>query len=199
MFNCAKYFTYLNLYLENYSKGRFALITNNSDLKDNYVNKNPMLKSAGIFRDWPEDRLIYFNLDDNFLCLINEEDHLKVKLNTNEVAKISDNLVLYFDFLEKLENNFSFAYDNEIGYLNSIPINSGASTFFSVKLKIPKSQENFIKIVDALEESANDLNLNLNKNEGNDDFSILTITNKSPYYSFANLLIDIIKFKDFLK
>ncbi len=168
-------------------------------MKEIYLNKNLLLKSAGVFRDWPDDRLIYFNLDDNLLCFINEEDHLKIKLNTNDPVNITDNLVMYFDFLEKLEDNFSFAFDNEIGYLNSLPINSGSSTYFNVKIKVAKNEENYKNIVNALEESQNDLILSLDKNENNKEYSILSISNKSPYYSFANLLIDIIKFKDFLK
>jgi protein-arginine kinase len=184
--------------LDDYCKGRFSLINNNPQAKENYINKNPLLKSAGIFRDWPEDRLIYFNLDDNLLCLINEEDHLKIKLNTSDRTKMTDNLVLYFDLLEKLENNFSFAYDNDIGYLNSLPINSGASTYFNIKIKAPKNPDNFKKIKQALEESEKDLLLDF-KDQESSDYSILSISNKTPYYSFANLLIDMIKIKDYLK
>lgn len=193
-----KYFLNNIKFLDDFNKGTFSLISNNPQAKDNYINKNPLLNSAGIFRDWPEDRLIYFNLDENLLCLINEEDHLKIKLNTTDSSKMTDNMVLYFDFLEKLENNFSFAYDNEMGYLNSLPINSGASSYFNIKIKVPNKAENFNNIRKSLEESERDLSLNFN-DQGISEYAILSISNKSPYYSFANLLIDIIKIKDFLK
>lgn len=171
------------------------MISKNPELRESYINKYLLLKSAGIFRDWPEDRLIYFNLEDNLLCLINEEDHLKIKLNCSDKEKLTDNLVLYFDFLEKLESSFSFAYENDIGYLTSSPNNTGASTFFNIKIKIPNNEENYSAIFKAMEESINDLDINIEKG---DDYSVLRLSNKSPYYSFANLLIDIIKIKGFI-
>ena len=121
---------------------------------------------------------------------------MKIKLNSIDPNKITDDLVVYFDFLEKLENKFSFAFDNDIGYLSSIPSNVGASTFFNVKLKIANKVENFEKIGKSLEESLNDLAFDFEKK--NEDFTVLTLSNKSPYYSFANLLIDLIKIKDYL-
>ena len=41
---------------------------------------NEFLKSAGIYRDWPDGRTIYFNSSNVFNAFINEEDHLKVIL-----------------------------------------------------------------------------------------------------------------------
>ena len=72
--------------------------------------------------------------------------------------KISNNLVTYFDLLHKLEEEFAFAYDNEIGYLNTLPINSGSATFFSCKIKIPKNEFNKAQ-------------------EYNDDYALIVISN----------------------
>ena len=41
---------------------------------------NEFLKSAGVYRDWPDGRAIYFNANNFFNVIINEEDHLKVIL-----------------------------------------------------------------------------------------------------------------------
>jgi hypothetical protein len=148
------------------------------------------------------------------MIFINEEDHLQIKLNTNDKEKISDNLVTYFDLLEKLEEKFAFAYDNDIGYLNTLPINSGSATFFSCKIKVPKNEFNkgnvLQEIIKKIEDGEKDLNIRLEKNLKNnndndnnnndiENYDILSISNKSPYYSFANFLIDLMKIKDHLR
>ena len=60
--------------------GNFLTPTDNKEINRKYFEKNPLLKSSGIFKDWPEDRLIYLNLEEELILFINEEDHLKIKL-----------------------------------------------------------------------------------------------------------------------
>ncbi len=191
---------------ENFFKGNFFTPTTDKEINKKYFEKNPLFKSAGIFKDWPLDRLIYLNLQNELMIFINEEDHLQIKLNTKDKEKISNNLVTYFDLLHKLEEEFAFAYDNEIGYLNTLPINSGSATFFSCKIKIPKNEFNkgdvLLEIIKKIEDGGKDLNLSIDKNVNenvNENYYILSISNKSPYYSFIDFLIDILKIKEHLR
>lgn len=136
------------------------------------------------------------------MIFINEEDHLKIKLKATDKAKIADNLVTYFDLLEKFEEKFAFAWDNDIGYLNTVPINVGCATLFSCKMKVPKTEINkgnvLNEIIKKIEDGEKDLNITLDKIEKG-EFDVLTISNKSPFYSFANFLIDLMKIKDHLR
>ncbi len=49
---------------------------------------NEFLKAAGIYRDWPDGRTMYFNMNSLFNVFINEEDHFKLiirqKINENK-------------------------------------------------------------------------------------------------------------------
>ena len=39
---------------------------------------SPLLTSAGMARDWPDARGIFLNSKKNFLCWVNEEDHIRI-------------------------------------------------------------------------------------------------------------------------
>jgi len=47
-------------------------------------DQNQFLRSSGIYRDWPDARLIYLNGHDKVNLLVNEEDHLKLRFNYNK-------------------------------------------------------------------------------------------------------------------
>ena len=72
----------------------------------------------------------------NFSIMINEEDHFRIQILDSgmdlEVLWQSLNLVE-----EQLNQNISFAYDSQFGYLASNPLNSGSGLRVSVLLHLP--------------------------------------------------------------
>ncbi len=43
---------------------------------EKFVNSNFILRSAGLYRHFPDDRLVYMNF--GIICIINEEDHINI-------------------------------------------------------------------------------------------------------------------------
>ena len=72
----------------------------------------------------------------NFSIMINEEDHFRIQILDSgmdlEMLWQSLNLVE-----EQLNQNISFAYDSQFGYLASNPLNSGSGLRVSVLLHLP--------------------------------------------------------------
>jgi hypothetical protein len=117
-----------------YSKGKFYAI--NQKYLD-YPNKFPLLKEYGVYSDWPNDRVIYKNKD--IVVIINEEEHLKFKLNFNKIyskEKLTTSLFELYEMLDQFEKIVPFAYDDKFGYLSSLPSNTGNSIHFQLKVKL---------------------------------------------------------------
>jgi protein-arginine kinase len=170
------------------NKGRFNALAYSHE----FLNDFPLLKSAGVYRDWPDDRVIYINDSEGLILLINEEDHIKIKLNLKESGKIAESLMHYYELLEILEKELIIAYDKEFGYLAALPSNVGSGTYFRIKIKLNGKNENQDEIIKILEKSKNDIEYYIFENQ-------LVITNKTPFYNFANCLVELINLKDHLK
>jgi hypothetical protein len=179
------------------TKGKFARLSNDK----NFVNENLMLKSAGVFRDWPEDRVAYIN--DNFICYINEEDHLKLKINgkIGDKDNLSGMILRYFEFLEKMEKNVNFCVHNNLGYLTTLPSNIGTGTYFKLKIKINPNKATHVEIIKKMEENSKDILFEIKKISKEDEIEkfILEIETKNPFYSFSTLLVDILGIKEHFK
>ena len=59
--------------------GKFLSLENKSETFS-VKEQNPLYRSAGFYRDWPDSRFIYVNADQQITLIANEEDHLKLIL-----------------------------------------------------------------------------------------------------------------------
>jgi protein-arginine kinase len=159
---------------------------------ENFVNGNPILKSGQVYRDFPDDRIIYINSD--LIVLINEEDHIKIKINTKEIKTPGKSLLNYYLLLEELEKELVIAYDKDLGYLSTLPTNLGSATFFKLKIKLTDSHHS--EILNQLSKIKDEANLTITKEN---EIYYLNISNKTSFYNLANLLVEIISIKDYLK
>ena len=169
------------------SKGDFTEISDLKKLKETCSNFK-LLKHANVFRNWPENRYVYKNNNNNFHCIINEEDHLKLQMKVKD--DFTDAILNYFDFLEKIETELNFAYDNKLGFLNTLANNLGTGNYFKIKLKTnDKNKDDLSELIKNFD--VNDYNIAVEEGQ-------LELSNKHPYINFASLLIDIIGAKEFL-
>jgi arginine kinase len=170
-------------------KGRFDKLSYSNE----FLNDYPFLKSAGVYRDWPDDRLIYINDNERFILLLNEEDHIKIKLNLKDSASLSNSLLQYYELLELLEKTLPIAIDKDLGYLSTLPNNVGSGTYFRIKMRINGGNEEQVKEIKQV----------LDKNKSEIEYFLegdqLVLINKTPFYNFANCLVELLSIKDFLK
>jgi creatine kinase len=171
------------------SEGLFSPVRNKYD-------NDILLYSAGVFRDWPNDRMIYLNNPSRLICLINEEDHLKVKLNSVDSKEMTNAILNYFEFLEKMESKVNFVIHEKFGFLNSQPVNSGTGTYFALKIKISSDQERHKDMLQKMEESKKDLYIEITQQDGQ---YYLNLSNSNPFYTFSTLLIELLNIKDYFK
>lgn len=125
------------------SKGQEAKLSQSSALFD------PFFQACGFYKDFPDGRMSYVSNDGCISIVTNIEDHLKVGLNIkNESVNKNENesnnnnefsvksLIDYFEFLNKLEKENSFCYDENLGYINTLINNLGKKNeIFSHKKK----------------------------------------------------------------
>ncbi|XP_066297897.1 arginine kinase-like [Branchiostoma lanceolatum] len=123
--------------------------------------------AAGISRDWPEGRGIFYNKEKTFLVWVNEEDHVRIismqKGNTildstsanrnicslSIQSKTGADVKEVFDRLCRGINAISqallrhaqteFAFHKHYGYLSSCPTNLGTGMRASVHVSVPRS------------------------------------------------------------
>jgi len=175
-------------------KGNFK---ENSEKISDTVNKNKnILSSAGVFRDWPNGRLIYKNNKDAFTCFINEEDHLKMTMNTKNPSHMTNDILFYFDFLESIEKKVIFAYDKYLGYLNCLSSNLGNGTYYYIKLRIKDDPTIISEIRKKLNENIKEISIDILKEEGK---AIIQLSNKNPYFGFSAIMVEILGIKEYLE
>merc|ERR1712054_285531 len=95
------------------------------------------LESAGLEREWPDNRGIFHNDAKTFLVWVNEEDQLRII----SMQKGSDILAVFqrlADAANKIEAKAKFANDEHFGYISTCPTNSGTGLRASVHINLPK-------------------------------------------------------------
>ena len=180
-----------------YSKGKFYAI--NQKYLD-YPNKFPLLKEYGVYSDWPNDRVIYKNKD--IVVIINEEEHLKFKVNFNKTdskEKLTTSLFQLYEMLDQFEKIVPFAYDDKFGYLSSLPSNTGNSIHFQLKVKLNSDIEKQEKIKSNLTTLSRQFNDNLIVSiESSDNSKVLKIINSSANVPFVQIMLELLQNKEFL-
>lgn len=114
------------------------------------------LDAAGLNREWPEGRGIFYNNDRSFLVWVNEEDQLRII----SMEKGGD-MCSVFNRLSRavisLEKSLDFLFDNHIGYITSCPTNLGTAMRASVHIKLPGLASD----MDLFQKTADDLNIQI--------------------------------------
>eukprot|EP00058_Branchiostoma_floridae_P017179 XP_002602667.1 hypothetical protein BRAFLDRAFT_210236 [Branchiostoma floridae] len=99
---------------------------------------------AGMARDWPEGRGIFYNHDKTFLAWVHEEDHLRI-ISMQKGAnfkQVFDRLCRGINAINKAllkHAQTEFACHKQYGYLSSCPTNLGTGMRASVHMHIPNT------------------------------------------------------------
>lgn len=95
------------------------------------------LESAGVNRDWPNNRGIFRSNDELFLTWVSEEDSMRIMSMQKgaDIAAVFNRLSTALDCINK---HIEFAFDNKLGYLTTCPTNLGTGMRASVHIAIPK-------------------------------------------------------------
>jgi len=102
---------------------------------------SPLLTCAGMARDWPEGRGIWFNKAKNFLVWINEEDHIRV-ISMQKDGNMKQVFTRWCDGLNLFEAEIKkagheFMWNQHLGYVLTCPSNLGTGVRCGVHVKIP--------------------------------------------------------------
>ena len=94
------------------------------------------LEAAGLNRDWPEGRGIFYNENRTFLVWVNEEDQLRIisMQMGGDIGEVFTRLALG---IEEINKYMGFAHDPSLGYITSCPTNLGTALRASVHIKLP--------------------------------------------------------------
>ncbi len=105
------------------------------------------LESAGVNRDWPKNRGIFFSSDKKFLVWVSEEDSMRIisMQQGADIAAVFNRLATALDFINQ---KITFAFDDVRGYHTTCPTNLGTAMRASVHIRIPKlsAQANFAEV-----------------------------------------------------
>ena len=89
-----------------------------------FRDEDNVLEDAGIKRDWPNHRGVYYNADQSLMIWVNIEDHFRV-VSTQKGADIGE----VFERLAKaskiLSRHDEFAHSDTLGFLTCCPSNLG--------------------------------------------------------------------------
>ncbi len=99
------------------------------------------LESAGLNRDWSNDRGIFHNKDKTFLVWINEEDQLRI-ISMQKGGNIKQVFERLADAVSEIQQKIAFSYTNRLGYISSCPTNLGTAMRASVHIKLPNLGNN---------------------------------------------------------
>jgi creatine kinase len=105
------------------------------------------LESAGVNRDWPNNRGIFFSNDKKFLVWISEEDSMRI-ISMQQGADVAEVFSRLSTALDHINQKINFAFDDVRGYHTTCPTNLGTAMRASVHIKIPKlsAQPNFEEV-----------------------------------------------------
>ncbi len=121
----------------------------NQMIKDHFLFKqgDRFLESAGVNRDWPNNRGIFFSEDKKFLVWISEEDSMRI-ISMQQGGDIAEVFERLSKALEHINQHIAFAFDSTRGYHTTCPTNLGTAMRASVHIKIPKlsAHQDFEKI-----------------------------------------------------
>lgn len=136
-------------------------------------------EAAGINRDFPESRGIFYSQDNKVRIWVNEEDHLRVisQEQSSDISGVFNRLILA---LNHLSSQLEFAYDRKYGFLTSCPTNLGTAMRAGVHIKLRKLD----KDRSLLNSLANRHKLQIRGTEGENtqvDKSIFDISNKQRF------------------
>ena len=104
------------------------------------------MKSAGMARDWPLNRGLYYNAnDDTFVCL-NNRDHVHLCAK-QEGADIQGAYFRYCKAMNEIRSQLKFdghefMYSERLGYISTCPSDLGTGMRASVHIKLPALCEN---------------------------------------------------------
>ena len=144
--------------LEGEFKGNYYSLNNITEeakemlINDHFLFKegDRFLKSAGLNREWPDNRGIFHNKDKTFLVWINEEDQLRI-ISMQKGGNIKEVFSRLARALKILEEKLEFIFDDHLGYITSCPTNLGTAMRASVHIKLYHLKEKkleFEKIAD---------------------------------------------------
>lgn len=100
-----------------------------------------IVTSAGMVRDWPDARGIWYNNHKNFLAWINEEDHVRLTAMEkggaflNVFTRFCNGMTLFENALKRLGH--SFAWTRHHGYLVTCPSNLGSGLRVGINVRLP--------------------------------------------------------------
>jgi creatine kinase len=102
---------------------------------------SPLLTCAGMARDWPDARGIWFNKAKNFLVWINEEDHVRV-ISMQRDGNMKQVFTRWCNGLNAFEEEvkkagYEFMHNEHLGYVLTCPSNLGTGVRCGVHVKIP--------------------------------------------------------------
>merc|ERR1711981_1294521 len=102
---------------------------------------SPLLTCAGMARDWPDARGIWFNKAKNFLIWINEEDHIRV-ISMQKDGNMKEVFTRWCNGLNQFEAELKsagneFMWNEHLGYVLTCPSNLGTGVRCGVHVKIP--------------------------------------------------------------
>lgn len=98
------------------------------------------LDAAGMMRDWPDGRGIFFNTNKTFLVWVNEEDHLRI-ISMQSGADIEGVFRRLANAVNAIDKLLSFQYTDGLGYISSCPSNLGTGMRASVLVKLEKASK----------------------------------------------------------
>ncbi|CAI9726195.1 arginine kinase-like [Octopus vulgaris] len=101
-----------------------------------FDNSNRLKKAAGCYDDWPAGRGVYYNLDKNLVCWVNEEDHLRI-FCSEKGPRLADAYKKLVRMMQSLEKKVMFA-QGTFGYLNFCCSNLGIAMTISLIVKLPR-------------------------------------------------------------
>merc|ERR1712072_1617468 len=117
---------------------------------------SPLLTCAGMARDWPDGRGIWFNKAKNFLVWINEEDHIRV-ISMQKDGNMKQVFTRWCDGLNQFEaeikkDGHSFMWNQHLGYVLTCPSNLGTGVRCGVHVKIPlfSATDRFDEVLDKM-------------------------------------------------
>jgi len=97
-------------------------------------------EAAGINRDFPIGRGIFLSRDKGFRIWVNEEDHLRIMVQSpdSDISGVFNRLSLG---LESLGRHMDFSRDPALGFLSSCPTNIGTAMRAGVHIRLIKLEQ----------------------------------------------------------